>query len=138
MTDPTAPRGERPLQILSLDGGGLKGLFSAAVLEGLERDLQTSILDHFDLRRLDGRPDRAGPGRWPVHHASPSTIFMVSTVVRPWFHGGHRGWSGFMAAGPVAVAMVAEGAVAGPGSCYGRSATRRSSGSGSWPSAPAA
>lgn len=49
MTAPTPAWGERPLQILSLDGGGLKGLFSAAVLEGLERDLQTTILDHFDL-----------------------------------------------------------------------------------------
>ena len=36
-------------QILSLDGGGLKGLFSAAVLAELERDLSTSIVDHFDL-----------------------------------------------------------------------------------------
>lgn len=36
-------------QVLSLDGGGLKGLFSAAVLAELESDLRTSILDHFDL-----------------------------------------------------------------------------------------
>ena len=38
-----------PFQILSLDGGGLKGLFAAAVLAELEADLQTRILDHFDL-----------------------------------------------------------------------------------------
>lgn len=49
MTDVGPTWGDRPLQVLSLDGGGLKGLFSAAVLEGLERDLNTSILDHFDL-----------------------------------------------------------------------------------------
>lgn len=36
-------------QILSLDGGGLKGLFSAAILAELERDLGVSIIDHFDL-----------------------------------------------------------------------------------------
>jgi uncharacterized protein len=37
------------LQILSLDGGGLKGLFSAAVLAEIESDHQVSIADHFDL-----------------------------------------------------------------------------------------
>ena len=36
-------------QILSLDGGGIKGLFSAAVLTHLENDLNTKISDHFDL-----------------------------------------------------------------------------------------
>lgn len=36
-------------QVLSLDGGGLKGLFSAALLAELESDLGMSITDHFDL-----------------------------------------------------------------------------------------
>lgn len=36
-------------QILSLDGGGIKGLFSAAVLAHLEEDLNMNITDHFDL-----------------------------------------------------------------------------------------
>lgn len=36
-------------QILSLDGGGIKGLFSAAVLAFLEEDLNTNVIDHFDL-----------------------------------------------------------------------------------------
>ena len=36
-------------QILSLDGGGLRGIFSAAILARLEEDLDTSIVDHFDL-----------------------------------------------------------------------------------------
>jgi patatin-like phospholipase/acyl hydrolase len=36
-------------QILSLDGGGLRGIFSAAILARLEEDLETSIIDHFDL-----------------------------------------------------------------------------------------
>lgn len=41
--------GDRPLQILSLDGGGLKGLFSAAILDMLERDLGAKLTEHFDL-----------------------------------------------------------------------------------------
>ncbi len=43
------PSGARRFQILSLDGGGLKGLFSAAVLAELENDLNISVADHFDL-----------------------------------------------------------------------------------------
>lgn len=39
----------RRFQILSLDGGGIKGLFSAAVLTHLEEDLGITITDHFDL-----------------------------------------------------------------------------------------
>ena len=33
----------------SLDGGGIKGLFIARMLEAMEQDLQTSIVEHFDL-----------------------------------------------------------------------------------------
>ncbi|MBX9948746.1 MAG: patatin-like phospholipase family protein [Candidatus Obscuribacterales bacterium] len=36
-------------QILSMDGGGVKGLFSAAVLAKLEEDLGIRLADHFDL-----------------------------------------------------------------------------------------
>ncbi|MBL8869709.1 MAG: patatin-like phospholipase family protein [Planctomycetaceae bacterium] len=36
-------------QILSLDGGGIKGLFSAAVLAAIEEDLSVNVVDHFDL-----------------------------------------------------------------------------------------
>jgi len=36
-------------QILSLDGGGIKGLFSAALLAAIEEDLRINIVDHFDL-----------------------------------------------------------------------------------------
>jgi uncharacterized protein len=36
-------------QILALDGGGYKGMFSAAVLECLEADLGITVRDHFDL-----------------------------------------------------------------------------------------
>ncbi len=41
--------GTERFQILSLDGGGIKGLFSASVLAKLEDDLGVSIVDHFDL-----------------------------------------------------------------------------------------
>lgn len=36
-------------QILSLDGGGIKGIFSAGVLAAIEEDLGISVIDHFDL-----------------------------------------------------------------------------------------
>lgn len=38
-----------PFLILSLDGGGIKGLFSAAILAKLEEDLNIQLSDHFDL-----------------------------------------------------------------------------------------
>ncbi len=40
---------DKKFQILSLDGGGIKGLFSAAVLAHWENDLKISIREHFDL-----------------------------------------------------------------------------------------
>lgn len=40
---------DQRFQILSLDGGGIKGLFSAAVLAAIEDDLTTNVVDHFDL-----------------------------------------------------------------------------------------
>lgn len=36
-------------QILSLDGGGIKGLFSAAVLAAIEEDLKIDVVNCFDL-----------------------------------------------------------------------------------------
>jgi patatin-like phospholipase/acyl hydrolase len=36
-------------QILSLDGGGIKGIFAAAVLASLEDDFRVDITNHFDL-----------------------------------------------------------------------------------------
>lgn len=43
---------ERPdsrFQILSIDGGGIRGLFAAAILAALEEDLSIDIRRHFDL-----------------------------------------------------------------------------------------
>src|SRR5262245_40991589 len=36
-------------RILSLDGGGIKGVFTASVLASLEADTKLKIIDHFDL-----------------------------------------------------------------------------------------
>lgn len=36
-------------QVLSLDGGGIRGVFAAAVLAAVEEDLGSSIVEHFDL-----------------------------------------------------------------------------------------
>lgn len=36
-------------QVLSLDGGGIKGLFSAALLAKIEEILEVRVTDHFDL-----------------------------------------------------------------------------------------
>ena len=37
------------LQVLALDGGGLRGIFTAATLAAWEEDFNTPIADHFDL-----------------------------------------------------------------------------------------
>jgi patatin-like phospholipase/acyl hydrolase len=42
-------QGSKRFQILALDGGGIKGLYSAAVLANVEADLNIKIADHFDL-----------------------------------------------------------------------------------------
>ncbi len=47
MPDPPMTPGR--FQILSLDGGGLRGMYTAAVLARLEEDLGIRIVDHFDL-----------------------------------------------------------------------------------------
>lgn len=44
---PAIPRGR--FQILALDGGGVRGIFSAALLVGLERDLGQPVVSCFDL-----------------------------------------------------------------------------------------
>jgi uncharacterized protein len=36
-------------RILSLDGGGLKGVFTASVFASFESDTKLKIIDHFDL-----------------------------------------------------------------------------------------
>ncbi len=48
-TDPAQIRPRDRFQVLSLDGGGVRGIFSAALLAGLEKDLGRPVLDHFDL-----------------------------------------------------------------------------------------
>lgn len=36
-------------QVLALDGGGVRGIFTAALLAGLEEDMGRPVIDHFDL-----------------------------------------------------------------------------------------
>jgi patatin-like phospholipase/acyl hydrolase len=36
-------------QVLAIDGGGVRGVFAAALLAGLEADIGEPVLDHFDL-----------------------------------------------------------------------------------------
>jgi len=43
------PDTDTNFQILSLDGGGSRGIFIAAILANLEQDLKIRITDHFDL-----------------------------------------------------------------------------------------
>ena len=45
----TADREAPLIQVLALDGGGLRGIFTAATLAAWEEDFDTSIADHFDL-----------------------------------------------------------------------------------------
>lgn len=45
---PLRPPSDR-FQVLALDGGGIRGIFTAAVLDGLETITGTRVLDHFDL-----------------------------------------------------------------------------------------
>lgn len=40
---------KKPFKILSIDGGGIKGLYSATILKNFEEEFKTSIGDHFDL-----------------------------------------------------------------------------------------
>lgn len=47
--EPALTKEVQRFQILSLDGGGIKGLFSAALLAALEDDLRVRVTDHFDL-----------------------------------------------------------------------------------------
>jgi hypothetical protein len=47
---PTAAEHDaRRFQVLALDGGGVRGIFTAALLAGLEEDTGRKVLDHFDL-----------------------------------------------------------------------------------------
>lgn len=42
-------RSEDRFQVLAIDGGGIRGIFAAALLAGLEEDLERPLLDSFDL-----------------------------------------------------------------------------------------
>ena len=46
---PEGPEAQQRFQILALDGGGIRGVFSAAILAAIEEDLGVRLTDHFDL-----------------------------------------------------------------------------------------
>ena len=55
----------KQFKVLSIDGGGIKGLYSAKILSLLEADLQrlhgdTARIVDYDLRHLNRRNDRPG------------------------------------------------------------------------------
>lgn len=94
---------ERRFQVLSLDGGGAKALFSAHVLARLEMDLQTTVIDSFDL--IAGTSAGAiialalGQGKSPaeivhlfetlVGHVFPRTEHNLRTSYRRLFRSGY-------------------------------------------------
>jgi uncharacterized protein len=49
VADEGRPPQRHRFQVLSLDGGGVRGIFSAALLAGLERDLGRPVVSYFDL-----------------------------------------------------------------------------------------
>jgi uncharacterized protein len=49
MVETNGPGSPDRFQVLSLDGGGVRGLFVAATLAALEEDLELQLVDHFDL-----------------------------------------------------------------------------------------
>jgi patatin-like phospholipase/acyl hydrolase len=98
----TPASGEGRFQILALDGGGLKGLFSAAVLAELESDLRVSIAEHFDL--ITGTSTGGlialglGAGVAPstlvdfyVEHGPRIFLSARLRPIRQWFRSKHRG-----------------------------------------------
>lgn len=49
MSKSTTSRDHRPFRILSLDGGGIRGAFTAACAAEIEKHLGVPLADHFDL-----------------------------------------------------------------------------------------
>lgn len=47
--DPRLTGSARPFHVLAFDGGGVRGIFTAALLAGLEEDTGLRVVDHFDL-----------------------------------------------------------------------------------------
>jgi patatin-like phospholipase/acyl hydrolase len=76
-------------QILSLDGGGVRGIFSAALLAGLEEDLGRPVLSHFDLvvGTSTGGIIAAGLG---AGVSADALVDLYTSKMRTIFPGPHR------------------------------------------------
>ena len=55
-------------KILSVDGGGIKGLYSSTILEHLEDEFDCSISDYFDMRSEERRVGKECRSRWSPYH----------------------------------------------------------------------
>ncbi|WP_426533049.1 hypothetical protein [Bradyrhizobium sp. McL0615] len=66
----------RTYKILSIDGGGIRGVFPAAVLAKLEDHLSSPIGSYFDLNRrhIDRRHHRDRPGSRAVGQGRPKAL----------------------------------------------------------------
>jgi hypothetical protein len=65
-------------RVLSLDGGGIKGAFTASVLATLEEDTGRAAVDHFDLIKLLLAASSLSGLAWGF----PRERFAISTVRR--------------------------------------------------------
>jgi uncharacterized protein len=76
-------------RILSLDGGGIKGVFAAAALARMEEIHGRCIVDHFDLiaGTSTGGILAIGIDRGPVIFPSTSLVQKSTALLRQLFHG---------------------------------------------------
>jgi predicted acylesterase/phospholipase RssA len=86
--DATAAR----FQVLALDGGGVRGIFTAALLAGLEADTGRPVLDHFDLivGTSNGGIVALGPGAG----LTPREILDLYLAERESIYAGPPIWTG--------------------------------------------
>jgi patatin-like phospholipase/acyl hydrolase len=81
-------------QILSLDGGGIRGVFSAATLAAIEADLNVSIADHFDL--ITGTSTGGIIALALGLGLSPKEILKFYTEKGPQIFSNRLGWRGLL------------------------------------------
>ena len=93
-TEPSEARKPARFQILSLDGGGIRGVFSAATLAAIEADLNTSVADHFDL--ITGTSTGGIIALGLGLGLPPRKILKFYTEKGPQIFSNRLGWRGFL------------------------------------------